>query len=349
MIEPAAYRVLLIEDNDLDARAMSRMLQGETKCEVHRAADLAAGVEAITIESFDCVLLDLSLPDSHGLESVETMVSHAINCPVVVLTGLDDPDTAVAAVASGAQDYLVKNTINNEIVERAIRYAVARHSAENGLRLAEERLSVMHSREQIARDLHDTVIQRLFATGMSLQAASSLRSRDDMADRLSSAVDQIDDAIRELRQAIFGLNTIDEGETIAFALAQLADSYEETLGFRPVVRLGDVPPLGDEVHADLVATAREALSNVARHSDATQVTVGVTAEDGYVVMRVTDNGTGAVTEADAPAASTADNDDASLHGHGLTNIEARAQAHGGDLELTTRPTGGTELRWRARL
>lgn len=332
------YRVLLVEDNELDARAMSRALTGDGGCEVERVPDLASAIDAITFRAFDCVLLDLSLPDSDGLVSVETMIARSPHCPVVVLTGLDDPAIAVEAVAIGAQDYLVKGTINAELVARAIRYAVARHSAETELLSAQARLDNMHAREQIARDLHDTVIQRLFATGMTLQAAASLPNRDQVVDRAVKAVDQIDEAIRELREAIFGLHAYEVGESLTAEVAAIASEYTDSLGFEPVVRFGELPEVSGAVHQDVAAVVTEALSNVSRHAGASRVTVTLKADEGYLVLRVIDNGS---------ASARTDDDLGSdrLSGNGLRNMRERAEIHDGSIEFTSVARKGSELVW----
>ncbi len=336
MTDLERYRVLLVEDNPLDARTITKALKSDADCMVEWVEDLASALQAIDRSPFDCVLLDLSLPDSEGLVSVETMVAQSPHCPVVVLTGLDDPEVAIDAVERGAQDYLVKNTMTPELVVRAIRYAVARHSAETELLGTQRRLQSMHEREQIARDLHDTVIQRLFATGMSLQAATRLRSRDELVNRAMHVVDEIDEAIRELREAIFGLHSLDAGESFAAEIEKIADTYVDSLGFTPVVRLGNLPPLADDLRQDLIAVAREALSNVARHAQATTATLTVSADQERLQLRVTDNG----TAAPSPLPSTP-----GLSGHGLANIAARAEAHEGTMRFEAGPSGGSELTW----
>lgn len=338
MTHQESYRILLVEDNELDARSMARALSTQAGCEVQRVADLAGALDALRLDAFDCVLLDLSLPDSEGLVSVETVVARSPQCPVVVLTGLDSPETAVEAVARGAQDYLVKNTITPELVVRAIRYAVARHSAETELRVVQSRLNDMASREQIARDLHDTVIQRLFATGMSLQVATSM-SPKDLADRATKAVDEIDDAIRELRQAIFGLHSLDESESLSRELAQIAESYRNTLGFEPVMRLAAIPDISNQLRQDLTAVVREGLSNVGRHANASAVTLSVFVEGDQLVVRVTDNGDGRNNV--ATGATKQDQ----LSGNGLVNMRARAEAHGGHMDFDAVSAGGSELIW----
>jgi len=344
---PERYRVLLVEDNELDARTMSRALWINGQCSVDRVADLTDGLEAVRRDAYDCVLLDLSLPDSDGLVSVETMVTHSPHCPVVVLTGLDDPTVAVEAVGRGAQDYLIKNSITPELVLRSIRYAVARHSAETELLDVKQRLRTMDAREQIARDLHDTVIQRLFAAGMTLQAATRLDSREAIAERAMVVVDDIDVAIRELREAIHGLHSVSPDEAFAIEVEKLAASFEASLGFELGVRLGAMPTLPDELRVDMLAVLREALSNVARHAEATTATLTVAVDDSVVVMRVVDNGRGpGVADTDQPAGDLAA---PGRTGNGVRNMRRRAEAHGGALVITTPPGGGCELSWSVPL
>lgn len=341
MSPPERYRVLLVEDNELDARVVSRALTGSGGCQVEWVADLAGGLEAVQRDAFDCVLVDLSLPDSDGLVSVETMVARTPQCPVVVLTGRDDPELALEAMSRGAQDYLVKNSITPELVVRSIRYAVARHSAETELLDVKQRLRSMHARDQIARDLHDTVIQRLYAAGLTMQAATRLRERDAVVERAQAAVTEIDRAIVELREAIFGLSVVESDEQFAIEVEAVARTFEDGLGFAPLVRLGELPPLPDELRGDLVAVVREALSNVTRHAAATTATVTIVMADDQLVLRVIDNGRGpGLIEGEFERGPS---------GNGLWNMRARARAHGGDFAISASPTGGCELVWTVPL
>jgi len=340
MIQGESYKVLLVEDNELDARVMAKALTSSGGCEVDRVVNLAAAIDATEVQAFDCVLLDLSLPDSDGLGSVETMIARSPHCPIVVLTGLDDPQTALEAVGIGAQDYLVKGTITADLVARAIRYAVARHSTETELASAQIRLDRMHAREQIARDLHDTVIQRLFATGMTLQAAASLPNRDDVVNRAVTAVDQIDAAIKELREAIFGLHSYEAGEALIAEIQTIVQDYEDSLGFEPVVRFGELPEVPPAIRQDLVAVMTEALSNVSRHAGASQVTVTLRADTGSLVLRVVDNGS------HTPATDAAPD---RLSGNGLRNMRDRAEAHQGTMEFRSAQPSGSELVWSVPL
>jgi signal transduction histidine kinase len=198
-----------------------------------------------------------------------------------------------------------------------------------------EELAVLTERERIARDLHDTVIQRIFATGMGLQGLVGNIDSAPVRDRVQQAVDELDETIRAIRGTIFALEAeaADRGALRARVLA-LAGETEETLGFTPRVHLDG--PLDSVVSGpaaeELLKTLREALSNVARHARASAVDIHVDCDVHTVTLRVSDNGVG-------------------LHGlprqgHGIANMQARAEALGGRCILTGRPGGGLVVTWR---
>jgi signal transduction histidine kinase len=203
-----------------------------------------------------------------------------------------------------------------------------------------ERLSVYEDRDRIARDLHDLVIQRLYATGMSLQGTMPMIGRPEVADRVTRAVDAMDETIREIRGAIFALQARDaevprdpRGDIV-----RLVEDMTEVLGFAPSLRLGPgLRTLGSEELAEqALIVLREALSNVARHAGATQADVTVDIDDDeYLTVTVTDNGTG------IPAGPRRS---------GLRNLAERAAALGGELRLSPAepdaPHPGTMLEWR---
>jgi signal transduction histidine kinase len=200
--------------------------------------------------------------------------------------------------------------------------------------------ALVEDRERIARDLHDTVIQRLFATGLSLQGTARLvRTDPNMAvDRIEAAVDDLDLTVKHIRSAIFGLESsrTSHGAGLRDRLLALGREAAGALGFEPRLYFdGPVDSaLADGVAADLLATVREALSNVARHARASSVEVEVIVTD-HVVLRVVDDGIG------PPAAGTP-------RGHGLKNMEARATQQGGRFELRAGATGAV-LEWQVPL
>jgi two-component system, NarL family, sensor histidine kinase DevS len=197
-------------------------------------------------------------------------------------------------------------------------------------------LAMVEDRDRIARDLHDRVIQRLFATGMALQATARFTDQPELAARLQKSVEEIDETIREIRNTIFALGSSSH-RGIRLDILSVADDARRTLGFVPQVHLeGPVETMVPEhVGEHLLAVLREALSNVARHADASRVDVVVTA-GADVVLRVVDDGRGV----------TAGDD----RGRGLPNIEQRARSLGGRLTVNTDAGDtGTVLEWRVPL
>jgi len=203
-----------------------------------------------------------------------------------------------------------------------------------------ERLSVYQDRDRIARDLHDLVIQRLYATGMSLQATTPMISRPEVADRVTRAVDAMDQTIKEIRSAIFALQARDAEakRDLSADIVGLVEEMTAMLGFAPSLRLG--PGLrafsSEELTEQALIAAREALSNMARHAGATRADVTVDVDsDGFLTLTVTDNGTG------IPPGSRRS---------GLRNLAGRAAELGGELLLSpaepAAPRPGTRLEWR---
>ena len=193
--------------------------------------------------------------------------------------------------------------------------------------------ATLEDRERIARDLHDTVIQRLFAVGLSLQATLRLVDDPVVTDRLMAAVDDLDVTVRDVRAAIFELHTERlPGSSVRQQLVQLAAESARALGFDPVIRFDG--PIDSAVTAsvadDLFAVVREALSNVAKHAHATTTEVSVGVRDAVLTVSVTDDGVGGV--------------DASGGGRGLENLRARAVRSGGSFEVHE-PGQGTRVVW----
>lgn len=210
-----------------------------------------------------------------------------------------------------------------------------RLETERQLRAAEQELGVLEDRERIARDLHDTVIQRLFAAGMTLQAAA-LKADETTKARVVEVVDELDLTIREIRQAIFRLTVHNlDAASVRRRLVDVVEDQEPVLGFAPeLVFSGPLETLGPEVVDHLLATLREALSNVARHAAAHSVRVGVDVTD-TVCLVVEDDGGG-------PPEATGT-------GNGVTNMTERATGLGGSMDIEPRTPRGTRVTWRVPL
>jgi signal transduction histidine kinase len=143
-------RLLLVEDNPGDARLLQEELKevASARFEVHHVTRMAEALAAVGEPGLDVVLLDLSLPDGHGLSNIERVVQAAPALPLVVLTGTDDEQLAMRAVHAGAQDYLVKGQVTGPLLVRALRYAIERKRAEEGLKREEAARQTALFREQ---------------------------------------------------------------------------------------------------------------------------------------------------------------------------------------------------------
>lgn len=193
-------------------------------------------------------------------------------------------------------------------------------------------------RERIARDLHDTVIQRLFAIGLSLQATLRLVTEPAVKVRMTAAIDDLDLTVRDVRAAIFELHTARlPGRSVREGLIGLCSEAARGLGYDPLLRFeGPIDTAVDDTLADeLFATIRESLTNVAKHAHATSVAVNVEVRDSMLTVHVTDNGVG--FRAAGPV------------GHGVDNMRARATRLDGEFTIEPGDQNGTRILWRVPL
>lgn len=198
-------------------------------------------------------------------------------------------------------------------------------------RIDGETVVLLEERDRIARELHDVVIQRLFATGLMLQGAQRVTDEPEARERIETAVDELDLTIQDLRSAIFELHR-HAPSSLRAELAQLVSDYTDVLGFPP--RLSTRGPLdtavGEQLRAHILAVVRETLSNVAKHAEATRVEVAVTVGDD-VTIQVADDGGGI-----DPTATQS----------GLRNLRKRARSLGGMLRIDGGQPHGTIVTWR---
>ncbi len=216
----------------------------------------------------------------------------------------------------------------------AAQAAVAMELAER--RQDAEEVAVLKDRDRIARDLHDLAIQRLFATGMTLQSAGRFVEHPEAAERVVRAVDDLDETIKIIRSTIFGLRSREGrgGSGLRARVVRIAGGAAPVLGFAPSVRMEGLvdTQVPREVADHVVAVLSEALTNIARHAHADRADVTLTADSDQVRLTVTDNGVGIPAGGDRS---------------GLRNMAERARQSGGELELSRPDDGGTRLVWWA--
>lgn len=203
-------------------------------------------------------------------------------------------------------------------------------------RLALERLAVISDLERIGRDLHDTVIQRLFASGMRLEATAQL-AQPVVAERLRVVIDDLNTVAAEIRATIFGLQRDPPGVPLDEVVRQLVDDFAAPAALSTSVWIE--PDLDDRLRRDvrhhMLTAVRECLANVVRHAEASKLDVTITGRHGRLTVRVVDDGIG-------PS-------ELNRSGNGVRNLAARASALGGEFRLEPGAEGGTEATWTAAI
>jgi len=285
----------------------------------------------------------VSVADFGNDERTARAAREALNLGAAVVVPLGAPGNVRGVLTAGREPgrQALPPAAAEMVATFAAQAAVAVELAEH--RRESERLSVFEDRDRIARDLHDLVIQRLYATGMSLEGAMPLIARPELATRVRTAVDAMDETIKDIRATIFALQarTTDKPPGTRARILAVADEMAGPLGFAPSLRLSG--PLDDVITGELaehVLTAlREVLSNAARHAEASRVDVTIAAggADGTqrgVVLRVSDDGIGIGDSA---------------RRSGLRNLLDRARQFNGTMRVGPLARGGTELVWRVPL
>jgi signal transduction histidine kinase len=198
-------------------------------------------------------------------------------------------------------------------------------------RANQQRLGVLEDRDRIASDLHDHVIQRLFAAGLSLQSLASTANDEVLEHRLTRTVDELDETIRQIRTTIFALQE-DSSRSLRGTALEVVDQLAPLLPVRPDVQLvGPLDTISDDVIiGDVAAVLRESLTNVAKHAQAAKIRVRVQADGQRLTLTVTDNGVGLGQ---------------STRRSGLANLNRRAERHGGEFDVRNAPEGGLRLQW----
>jgi signal transduction histidine kinase len=345
-------QVLLVEDSQGDAelvrlRAASTR-GGPTRVEV--AESLEEGIALALRTPFDAVLLDLGLPDSTGLATIEDFRKAVPRVPIIVFTGLDDLDTAVNALRVGADDYLVKGELNAETLRRSISYAGERR------RLLDRARGAVESRDEILR-----IVSHDMRNQMTTVLAGLALLRKDGEERRPRRIDQVERAAMTMRRLIGDLLDIDALEKGSLKIAP-SDCEAEGLmqgvfgNFAPAAeRQGMRLQLQSSCAGLSLSCDRERIQQVLGNfiSNALKFTpaggsivLGCEGENSRVRMFVQDSGPG-IAEADAARVfdrffrgTQARGDGLGI---GLTIARALIHEHGGEIGVTTRPGAGARF------
>ena len=339
-------RVLLLEDN-AGFRYYVRdllMRKHRGRFQVEEACTLGEGRAILRRGGIDILLLDLGLPDSVRIETFAAARAESPDTPIVVLTVLDDDEVAKQAMRAGAQDYLVKDQVDGNLLVRAIDHALDRARSEKALHHLSARILQLQDEERrhIARELHDTTAQNLAALSMNLSAlcdrAATMdpRAREILEDTRRCA----ENCVRELRTMSYLLHPplLDE-VGLAGAVREYADGFAARSGIRVDLelppRLGRLPI---DIETALFRVMQESLANILRHSGSPSASIQFALGPSEIRLDVRDAGRGIPADKQPGAGGEV----VSL-GVGIRGMFERVRQLGGRLDVHT-GEGGTTVR-----
>ncbi|MDO8356093.1 MAG: response regulator [Nitrospirota bacterium] len=340
--------ILLIEDNPGDIRLLQEYLKEGSTCrfQITQADRLSIGLERLAEARFDAVLLDLSLPDSQGIDTLLRLHGAAKGVPIVVLTGTEDDVLGVQLIQAGAQDYLVKGQVTGHLLIRSIRHAAERKRAEEALQRALGELRALtrkmeavreDERTRIARELHDELGMRMTCLKMDLtrlQILMNSASHSAVEEKFQSMIEVVDTTIVAVQALVSELRpgVLDDLGLVAAVEWQCQD-LERRSGIRCLVdsEAGDIP-LGSSKATAAFRICQEALINVVRHAGAKEIRVRLEAFEGVLRLEIHDDGQGILPETITEATSL-----------GLLGMRERAEAVGGTFRIVGLPGQGTTV------
>lgn len=302
MAADSLVRLLLVEDSLADTRWFQEELRdsGPTWYTLSHAATLTTAIERLGADNIDVVLLDLSLPDAQGIETVSRMRAAAPNLPLIVLTGLDDEQIALRAVKEGAQDYLIKDQVTGPLLARAVRYAIERRRADDSQRREVVSAHTAQLREQfvavLGHDLRNPLSSIAISAGVLLKNADMTERQLKVVARIASSADRMNRMIRDLLD--FTRTRLGGGYVLSISRASLRDiclqvveELEIVHHDRSLIYFADQKCWGEWDADRLAQLASNLISNALQYSPpGTPVRISLQEGESDALLEVTNEG-----------------------------------------------------------
>ncbi len=338
-------RVLHLEDSELDHElALAHLRRGGMRVSTRRV-DSREQYQSALAEDWDLILSDFNLPGFSGLTALDMLKDTGRLIPFILVSGEIGEDTAVAAMRSGDNDYMLKNNLARlaPAMERAIettRTQREKLAADRALAASRERLSelaqhlqtsVEMERAAIAREIHDDVGGGLTALKFDLAWIARHSESIDVKQRVQSALETVSHAIEASKRIMHNLRPAILDQGLVAALQWMASRFEKRNGIECLFRTShDVVQLPPGVPLVAYRTAQEALTNISKHAHATRVAIDLSLVSHVLSLEVSDNGRG-LSGADLAKARS----------FGIRGLHERAMTVGGWVDLSSKSNGTT--------
>ncbi|HEY1102253.1 MAG TPA: response regulator [Burkholderiaceae bacterium] len=338
------FRILHLEDSEPDHDLVVFALQREgfpaTVTWVDNFTDFD---EQLTAARFDAVLVDFNLPDCDSLDALRMVKARHPTTPIIIVSGAIGETAAINVLHEGASDYVLKDGLHRlrPALQRAIetkQYMLDKELSDARLRESQQRIaelarhlqtSIEAERTTIAREIHDEIGSVLTALKFDLSWISRHAGEEVVVNRALASLETIDQAIQSTQRIMLNLRPAVLDQGLVHAIEWLARGFEKRTGIKTVFHTTQPQiSLPDDVQQVAYRTAQEALNNVFKHADATEVTLYMTPDTGVLSLEISDNGKG-----------LQDADLAKPKSFGIRGLHERAQTVGGWVDVTTSSQG----------
>ena len=334
--------ILVIEDNHDDWYLIKEYMESfPLKYYLYNSTTLESGLDLINQIKFDVVLLDLTLPDSSGIDSVQKLLSNSSHCATIVLTGFNDKKFAIESVKYGIQDYLLKDELESEVLQRSILYSIERNALKikETAQLKDHEIETTYSlfslfeneKSKLSKELHDNINQLITSAILFLNIAKQdIHNKFEYLSEVDHLLKEASKEIKNISYEIavpFALN-----ETLDDSLNRLCNRLEKIASLRVEKSWNKtaINKFDTVLQTNIFRIFQEQFNNIAKYAKASVVSVDVHENEASIFIKIRDNGIGFDTK--------------KAHlGLGIRNIQARVNLYKGIFQLISKPQEGVSL------